>query len=177
MPADYHGFMGSNNICIRQAREADLAQINDIYNYYVMNTPITFDFEPVRPEERAIWFERFAESGPHQLFVAEEEGRVLAYADSHAFRAKRAYDTTVEFTVYCAHDATGRGIGTQLYKALFKALEGQDLRLVIAGITLPNEASVKLHERFGFEPAGVMHEVGRKFDCFWDVGWFEKRLG
>ncbi|MCH7580443.1 MAG: N-acetyltransferase [Chloroflexi bacterium] len=169
--------MATNNICIRQAKEADLAQINDIYNYYVINTPITFDFEPVRPEERALWFERYDKNGPYQLLVAEGEGRVLAYADSHAFRAKRAYDTTVEFTVYCAHDATGRGIGTHLYTALFQAIEGQDLRLVIAGITLPNEASLRLHERFGFTPAGVMHEVGRKFDRFWDVGWFEKRLG
>ena len=169
--------MATDNVCIRHAKQADLAQINDIYNYYVINTPITFDFEPVRPEERALWFKRYAESGPYQLFVAEWEGRVLAYADSHAFRAKRAYDTTVEFTVYCAHDATGRGIGTHLYTALFQAIEGQDLRLVIAGITLPNEASLRLHERFGFTPAGVMHEVGRKFDRLWDVGWFEKRLG
>ena len=60
---------------------------------------------------------------------------------------------------------------------MFKAFEGQDLRLAIAGITLPNEPSVRLHANFGFEPAGVMHDVGRKFDRFWDVGWFEKRLG
>ncbi|MCH8009327.1 MAG: N-acetyltransferase [Chloroflexi bacterium] len=169
--------MSNDNILIRHAREADLAQINDIYNYYVINTPVTFDFEPVTLEERVVWFKRFAESEPYQLFVAEGAGSVLGYAYSYAFRDRRAYDTTVEFTVYCAHDAKGRGIGTQLYNALFNALEGQDLRLVIAGITLPNEPSVRLHAAFGFEPAGVMHEVGRKFDRFWDVGWFEKRLG
>ncbi len=63
-----------------------------------------------------------------------------------------------------------------LYARLFEALAGQDLKIAIAGITLPNDASVKLHASFGFEPAGIMHDVGRKFDRFWDVGWFEKRL-
>ena len=169
--------MPNDNILIRHAREADLAQINDIYNYYVINTPVTFDFEPVRPEERVVWYNRFAESGPYQLFVAEGEGSVLGFAYGYAFRDRRAYDTTVEVTVYLANDFTGRGLGTQFYTTLFKAFKGQDLRLAIAGVTLPNEASVKLHERFGFKPAGVMHEVGRKFDRFWDVGWFEKRLG
>ena len=76
--------------------------------------------------------------------------------------------------MYCDPAATGRGIGTALYNTLFKELEGQDIRIVIAGITLPNDPSVALHERFGFQPAGVMHEVGRKFDQYWDVAWFEK---
>ena len=168
--------MGNEDICVRHARTADLAQINDIYNYYVINTPVTFDFEAVRIEERILWFERYTESGPHQLFVAEAEGRMLGYAGSHAFRTKPAYQTTTEVTVYLAFDATGRGVGTQLYRALFDSLVGHDLHRAIAGITLPNEASVALHEHFGFEPAGVMHEVGRKFDKFWDVAWFEKRL-
>ena len=169
--------MPNDNILIRHAREADLAQINDIYNYYVINTPITFDFEPTRTEERVLWFERYADSGPHQLFVAEGEGRVLGYAGSNAFRTKPAYYTTAEVTIYLAADATGRGIGTQLYTTLFETLAGEELRLAIASITLPNEASVRLHEKFGFRPAGVMHEVGKKFARFWDVGWFEKRLG
>ena len=142
--------MGQPDICVRHARTADLAQINDIYNYYVINTPVTFDFEAVRNEERALWFERYVESGPHQLFVAEGEGSVLGYAGSHAFRTKPAYYTTTEVTVYLARDATGRGIGTQLYNALFDALVGHELHLAIAGITLPNEASVALHEHFGF---------------------------
>ena len=168
--------MAINGICIRQARAEDLAQINDIYNYYVINTPITFDYEPMRREERAVWFERYTDGGPHQLFVAAGEGRVVGYAGSHAFRTKRAYYTSAEVTVYCAQDAIGKGIGTKLYTTLFEALSGQDLRMAIAGITLPNDSSVRLHEQFGFQPAGVMHDVGRKFDRFWDVAWFEKRL-
>lgn len=167
----------SESSCVRRAVTSDLPEITAIYNHYVINTPITFDLQPVREEERRPWFEQFSEDGRHQLFVAEEQGRVVGYADTHAFRAKRAYDTTVETTVYVAHDQHGSGIGTRLYETLFGAIAGQDIRLAIAGITLPNEASIALHERFGFTLAGVMHDVGRKFDRYWDVGWYEKRLG
>lgn len=103
-------------------------------------------------------------------------GAVLGYAGTHHFRDKAAYDTTVEATVYLAPEATGRGIGPALYAALFDSLRGEDLRVAVAGITLPNEASVALHERFGFSRAGVMHEVGRKFGQYWDVGWYERTL-
>ena len=87
-----------------------------------------------------------------------------------------AYNTTVEVAIYCAGEATGRGLGTMLYKALFEALAEEDVRMAMAGITLPNPASVALHEHFGFTLVGVMHEVGRKFDRYWDVAWYEKRL-
>ena len=97
-------------------------------------------------------------------------------ADTPPSRERKAYDTTVETTVYCAPEATGRGIGRLLYAALFDALRGEDLQVAIAAITLPNAGSVALHERFGFTLAGVMHDVGRKFDRYWDVAWYEKRL-
>lgn len=161
---------------VRAARAEDLGRINEIYNHYVIETPITFDLEPINVEQRRAWFERYAAAGRHRLLVAEEGGLVVGYADSHRFRDKAAYDTTVEFTVYCAPDATGRGIGPKLYLALFEALAGEDLRMAMAGITLPNDASVALHERFGFTLAGVMHDVGRKFDRYWDVAWYEKRM-
>ena len=162
---------------IRDAREADLPRINDIYNHYVLTSPVTFDFEPTTSEQRRDWFGRHSSAGPHRLFVADDGGSVLGYADSHQFRQKPAYDTTVETTVYCAPEAVGRGIGRLLYTALFDVLRGRDLRIAIAGITLPNDGSVALHERFGFALVGVMHEVGRKFDRYWDVAWYEKRLG
>ena len=87
---------------------------------------------------------------------------------------KKAYDTSVETTIYCAPEATGRGIGSALYTALFDALRDEDLHMAVAGITLPNAASVALHERFGFVQAGLMHAIGRKFDQYWDVGWYER---
>jgi len=161
---------------LRPARLDDLPRLTEIYNHYVRTTAITFDIDPVTVDERRLWFAQFAPSGRHRVLVAEEAGTVLGYAGSHQFRSKQAYDTTVETTVYCAPEATGRGLGTLLYATLFAAIAGEDLRRAVAGITLPNDASVALHERFGFTLAGVMHDVGRKFDRYWDVAWYEKPL-
>jgi phosphinothricin acetyltransferase len=168
---------GSSAAAVRYAEERDLARLTEIYNHYVLTTPITFDLEPFTVEQRRGWLARFARTGPHRLLVAEQGGVVLGYVGSHEFRTRKAYDTTVETTVYCAPDATGRGIGTLLYRALFDALAGEDLRMAVAGMTLPNDASAALHERFGFTLAGVMHEVGRKFGRYWNVAWYEKALG
>ena len=167
----------ATDVTVRRAAERDLPHLTEIYNHYVRETPITFDVEPYRVEQRRAWLAKFSARGRHQLFVAEQDGLVLGYAGTTGFRDKRAYDTTVEMTVYCAPDAVGRGLGRLLYAGLFDALRGEDIRSAVAGITLPNDASVALHERFGFTLAGVMHEVGRKFDRYWDVAWYEKRLG
>lgn len=167
---------GPEGIDVRYAREGDLPRLTEIYNHYVISTAITFDLHPYTPEERRPWLAQFSTSGRHRLLVAEEGGRVVGYAGSHQFRSKAAYDTTVETTVYCAPEATGRGIGSLLYGALFEALRDEDLRLAIAGITVPNDASIVLHERFGFTSAGLMHQVGRKLGRYWDVAWYEKLL-
>jgi phosphinothricin acetyltransferase len=164
----------TSGIQLRAARLDDLPRLVEIYNYYIINTPITFDLEPVTVDQRQPWFAQFDETGPHRLLVAEDAGAVAGYAGSHQFRTKAAYDTTVETTIYCAPDATGRGIGNALYTALFDVIRGEDLRMAIAGITLPNDASVALHARHGFVPVGVMHAVGRKFGQYWDVGWYER---
>ncbi len=165
------------DVSIRYARADDAPRLAEIYNHYVLRTAVTFDLEPVLPDDRRAWLAQFRSTGPYRLLVAERDGMVLAYAGTLPFRAKRAYDTTVETTIYCAPDAVGQGIGTLLYRALFDAIADEDLRLAIAAITLPNPASVSLHERFGFTLAGVTHEVGRKFGRYWDVAWYEKRLG
>jgi phosphinothricin acetyltransferase len=161
---------------VRDARGEDLARLTEIYNHYVVTSPATFDIEPVTVEERRPWFRQFASAGPHRLLVAEEGDVVLGYAASHQFRPKKAYDSTVETTVYCAPEATGRGIGRLLYGALLDALDGEELHAALAAIALPNDASVALHEEFGFALVGVMHDVGRKLGRYWDVAWYEKRL-
>lgn len=161
---------------IRRAAPHDLAALTDLYNHYVTTTAITFDIERYTPEGRRAWLESFDGSGRHQLFVAEEEGRVVGYAGTRSFRDKRAYETSVETTVYLVPDATGRGLGAALYEHLFAAIADSDAHRAIAGITLPNDASVALHLRFGFREVGVMHEVGRKFDRWWDVLWMERVL-
>jgi len=164
-------------VTIRPALIGDLPRLTEIYNHYIVNTPITFDIKPVSVDDRRAWFGQFSGEGRHRLFVAETDGVVQGYAGSHQFRTKAAYDSTVETTIYCAPEATGRGIGRKLYEALFAAIDGEDVQVAIAGITLPNEASVAIHTRFGFEPAGLMHDVGRKFGRYWDVLWMERRAG
>jgi phosphinothricin acetyltransferase len=110
------------------------------------------------------------------LLVAIDEGRLVGYASTSRWRPKAAYDTTVESTVYVHPDAVGRGVGTALYSTLFDSLSQEDIHTIVAGISLPNPASVAMHERFGFRPVGVFGEVGRKFDRFWDVAWFQRPL-
>ncbi|AVH58179.1 MULTISPECIES: GNAT family N-acetyltransferase [Streptomyces] len=168
---------------VRPGVESDLDALTDIYNHYVRETPITFDTAVFTPEERRPWLLSHPEDGPHRLMVATDADSkaILGYATSSPFRPKPAYATSVEVTVYVAPDAGGRGTGTLLYKALFEALAGEDLHRAYAGIAQPNdaepnEASVRLHERFGFRHIGTYREVGRKFGRYWDVVWYEKEL-
>ncbi|MFC7221333.1 GNAT family N-acetyltransferase [Streptomyces polyrhachis] len=164
---------------VRPGVEADLAALTGIYNHYVRETGVTFDTEPFTPEERRGWLLSHPEDGPHRLKVAQEAatGRITGYATSSAFRPKPGYGTSVEVSVYLAPDAVGAGVGGALYAALFADLRGEDLHRAYAGIALPNEASIRLHERFGFAHLGTYREVGRKFGRYWDVAWFEKDLG
>jgi phosphinothricin acetyltransferase len=159
---------------VRNARLADLAALTAIYNHYVVHTPITFDVTPLEPEQRRGWFDDH-QGGRHRLLVAEDAGDVVGYATTSRWRPKAAYDTTVEATVYVRHGATRRGIGRLLYGALFDAIANADVHTIVAGIALPNDASVALHERCGFAQVGVFREVGLKFGRFWDVAWFQRR--
>ncbi|MET7567178.1 N-acetyltransferase family protein [Streptomyces sp. NPDC005492] len=167
---------------VRPGVESDLDALTDLYNHYVRETPITFDTAAFTPEERRPWLLSHPEDGPYRLKVAVDgtfQGntqRILGYATSSPYRPKPAYSTSVEVTVYLAPDAGGRGIGTLLYKALFADLATEDVHRAYAGIAQPNEASTRLHERFGFRPVGTYREVGRKFGRYWDVAWYEKEL-
>ena len=163
-------------ITVRAAEEADLKQINEIYNHYVVTSPVTFDIDPITMDARKEWFGHYSTAGPHRLFAAVDGNRVLGFAGSHAHRARKAYDTSIETTAYVAPDELGRGIGSLLYGALFEGLAGEDLHRAYGGITMPNDASVALHERFGFVRAGLYSEQGRKFGRYWDVAWYEKPL-
>lgn len=169
---------------VRPGVEADLGALTEIYNHYVRETAITFDTAPLTPRDRLSWLLSHPEDGPHRLMVATQPApgtgtgteRILGYATSGPHRARPAYATSVETSVYVAPDAGRRGIGTLLYDALFKALADEALHRAYAGITQPNEASVRLHTRFGFRRLGTFQEVGRKFGRYWDVAWYEKEL-
>jgi phosphinothricin acetyltransferase len=159
---------------IRMAERGDLARITEIYNYYILNTPVTFDVEAYTVERREAWFAQFGAAGRHRLLVAEEDGVVLGYAGTTRFRPKAAYETTVETTIYCAPGAVGKGIGRRLYEELFEMLRGEDIHRFVAVYVLPNAATEALHRRFGFKMVGVFSENGRKFGKYWDVCWLER---
>jgi phosphinothricin acetyltransferase len=162
---------------VRAAVDADLPLLTELYNHYVLNTPITFDTQPSSVDERRSWLHDHAPTGRHRLIVADAgPDGVVGYASSSRFRPRAAYDTTVEASVYCRVDWLRRGIGSTLYGALFEQLVAEDIHRIVACVTLPNAASVALHERFGFRQIGVLSSVGRKFDRYWDVAWFERPL-
>ncbi|MCV2401903.1 GNAT family N-acetyltransferase [Marinomonas sp. C2222] len=161
---------------IRSATASDLPQLTHLYNFYIERVPTTFDIDPYTPETRLPWFQQFSETGRYQLLVAENDGEVVGYACSGQFKAKKAYETSVEVSIYISENHQGQGVGRALYNALFDRLTTEDVHRAYASITLPNEASCLLHSKFGFEPVGVFQEVGRKFGRYWDVGLFEKKL-
>ncbi|GAC1476584.1 MAG: GNAT family N-acetyltransferase [Candidatus Dormibacteraceae bacterium] len=169
--------MANPNVEVRPATATDLSAINDIYNQYILEAHYTFDLEPWTIDARREWFTHYSPSGRHRLLVAVADGQVIGYATSSRYRPKAAYDVTVETSIYLAPESVGRGAGSRLYRELFKILEGEDVHRANAGITLPNPASVALHERFGFKRIALFTEQGRKFGRFWDVAWFEKPLG
>ena len=163
-----------SDVRIRPAVPGDWTRLTEIYNYYVINTPVTFDVEPYTVERREAWFAQFAETGRHRLLVAENDAGVIGYAGTTRFRPKAAYETTVETTIYCAPDSAGKGIGSRLYATLFAFLRGEDIHRFVAGYTLPNPATAAIHARFGFKVVGVFSENGRKFGKYWDVCWVER---
>lgn len=163
-------------LTIRNAGPGDYARIVAIYNHYVIHSAATFDTRTFSVGERAPWFAGFADAGPHQMLVAARATEILGYAYSSRFNPRPAYDVSVETTVYLDPEQLGGGAGTALYEELFNRLFGIGLHGAYAGITLPNDASVRLHEKFGFRKIGVETEVGYKFDRFWDVARYERRL-
>lgn len=162
---------------VREAQPEDLPAIVDLYNFYVTNSPATFEVAPVTVTERRGWFAEHSVGGPHRLFVAEgSPGTVVGWATTSPFRPRAAYATTVETSVYCRPEARGQGIGTGLYAALFRSIATEAVERAVAGVTLPNPASVALHGRFGFRHVGTFTRVGRKFGRYWDVAWFERAI-
>ena len=103
--------------------------------------------------------------------------QAIGWANSHRYNERAAYDSTILSSIYLAPDVTGQGIGRQLYSVLFDALKDEDIHRVFGGITQPNEASVRLHLAFGFEPVGVYREVGRKFGRYWDIATYLRPFG
>lgn len=159
---------------IRAATLADAPAICHIYNHFVLHSTATFEETPVAVEEMA---QRIASISARLPFcVAEVDGGLAGYAYAAPWKARSAYRHTVETSVYIASGYAGMGLGSRLYQALLQDLRGRGIHAVLAGIVLPNDASIALHEACGYAPAGRMREVGRKFDRWLDVGYWERLL-
>lgn len=160
---------------LRAATLGDAAAIADVYAPYVAGSAVSFETEP--PSEDQIRGRMAECDGRYPwLAAADEEGRLLGYAYATAFRPRPAYRFAVETSVYLRAEGQGRGLGRRLYEPLLAILEAQGYAQAIAAITLPNEASVALHERLGFVPAGVYRRVGWKMGDWHDVGLWQRPL-
>lgn len=163
-------------VSIRSVCTEDLNGIVSILNHYIEHTAITFDTDPYSTETRLPWLQQFAQGGRYRCLVAELDGKVVGYANTSAFRPKRAYDTSVEVSIYVKSGNEGKGIGRLLYKALMDSVRDEDIHRMHALITLPNDKSIQLHKKFGFSVVGTLDEAGRKFGKYHSVCLMEKKL-
>ena len=165
---------------IRPARAEDFDAIAAITNHYIMNTGIHFAYEPVTADElRDSWRQH---RDRHPFLVGEDvppgsaPGPVLGYAKSGVWRERAAYSWTAEVGLYVSPTARGRGMGTALYEELLNELKLRGFRSAVAGVTLPNEASISLHKKFGFEHVGTFQDAGWKLNEWHAVDWWQKRF-
>ncbi len=154
---------------------ADAASCAAIYAPYVTDTTITFEEQPPGPED----FEQriAAAQVGHAWLIGEVDGVAVGYAYAGTYRPRAAYRWSCETSVYLDRDRRGTGVGRPLYQALLDRLTQLGYRTAVAGATLPNDASQRLHEALGFEPIGVFRSVGFKFDRWCDVAWAQCDLG
>jgi len=157
---------------IRDASGSDAAAIAEIYRHYVENTIVTFEIDAVGGDAMRERITGVQDDG-YPWLVWEEDGDVLGYAHAGVFRDRAAYATTAEVSIYLHPESHGRGVGSALYTELLGRMRESGTHLAIAAIALPNPASVALHESLGFTRAGAFTEVGRKFDRWIDVGFWE----
>jgi L-amino acid N-acyltransferase YncA len=166
--------MTSGTVKIRDASEQDAEACAAIYAPYVTDTAITFEIDPPSPAEMA---ERIAAAArTHAWLVLEDDGRVVGYAYGGPFKARAAYRWSCEVSVYLERGRRRTGAGRALYEALFERLAARGFRTAVAGMTLPNEASVGLHRALGFEPIGTYRKIGWKHDSWHDVAWAQRLL-
>lgn len=156
---------------IRDATPDDAPVIAAIYNHYILHTIITFEEQTVTAEEMLRRIEGVTTRLP--WLVVEEGGEVVGYVYAAPWHPRAAYRHSVEISAYLAHGQSGKGHGTKLYEVLLERLPGLGVHAVMAGVALPNAASVALLEKFGFEKAAHYREVGRKFGQWIDVGYWQ----
>jgi L-amino acid N-acyltransferase len=162
-------------IAIRPALEADLPSILEIYNHVILNTTAVYQYVPQTLEMRKAWYDAKVKDG-YPLFVAEEEGRVVGLSTYGPFRAWAAYKYTVENSVYVAEGHRGKGIARLLMQPLIDAARHQGYHAIVASIDATNDASIRLHQSFGFEEVAHFRQVGYKFGRWLDLKFLELLL-
>ncbi|PKI15973.1 arsinothricin resistance N-acetyltransferase ArsN1 family B [Colwellia sp. 12G3] len=161
---------------IRVVQDNDAEAICDIYNHYITNTVITFEEQTITSADMLSRITNVLNAELPWLVVEDETGNVVGYAYAAKWRERFSYRFSVEVTVYLSPEHGKKGFGSQLYRALFDKLKALGIHSVIGGITLPNAASVALHEKLGMDKVAHFKEVGLKFDRWLDVGYWQATL-
>jgi len=163
------------NKIIRNVRKEDAKAICEIYNFYVVHTNISFEEHPVSTDEMKKRIEEKTTKYP--WLVYEENGDVLGYAYTGKWRDRTAYRYTVEDTIYVKNGESGKGIGSKLFEALiYKIRQNTEVHSILGIIAMPNNNSIRLHERYGFKKVACFKEVGYKAEQWIDVGNWELLL-
>jgi L-amino acid N-acyltransferase YncA len=159
---------------VRKVTSADAKAITAIYNYYIENTIITFEEEPVSTEAMTLRIETISAKYPY--LVIEHEGEVIGYAYVTEWKTRSAYRYSAEDTIYLDHRAIGKGAGRILFSALLDEVKNTNLHSIVGGISLPNSSSIALHEKSGFKKIGQFEEIGLKFGNWIDVAYWELKI-
>ena len=159
---------------IRDALESDGEALSAIYNPYITDGVISFEYDAVDGDEMARRVQRITKRYP--WIVYESDGQIQGYAYASRWKERAAYHFCAETTVYLRQRQEGKGLGTLLYEELLRRLPSHDVKIAIGCIALPNEASVALHEKLGFEKVGHFPEVGYKLHRWIDIGYWRKAL-
>ena len=160
---------------IRNTELSDAKRIAEIYNYYIEHTVVTFEKEKVTEEEIRRRVEGILQKG-FPYIVYEENEKVNGYAYLHNWHPRPAYDITLETSIYLDIESQGKGIGALLYSELIKRAEALGIHSLIGGISMPNDVSRRLHEKFGFQLVGTLREAGLKFGKLIDVEFWQLML-
>ncbi|MCC7520290.1 MAG: N-acetyltransferase [Flavobacteriaceae bacterium] len=161
-------------IQIRTVQPDDVVEIAAIYNTYIVDSIITFETEKVTATDILQRIQKVTQL--YDWLVLIENGMLVGYAYYTSFRERKAYEHTVESTIYLKSGSSGKGMGSDLYTALLERIKNKGFREVMGVIALPNPESTRFHEKLGFKNMGVLKNVGFKFDTYLDVAFYQKTL-